>query len=68
MREATELNLSWTNDRYATVSLEENASYYVKDGKLEKVDELPKGYGQQILTWQDGKVVCEEIRYTKKNK
>lgn len=39
----------------AEINLMENATYIVKDGKLQKVPLPQKGYGKQIISWQDGK-------------
>lgn len=52
------------DEMVAEVSLKENAVYKVKDGKLEKLDTPPKGYGKQTVFWQDGKPGNVEIWYT----
>lgn len=50
----------------ATVDLSEDAVYKVSEGKLEKVDKPGKGYGKQIITWQNGKPTHYEVSYTVK--
>ncbi|WP_203363066.1 hypothetical protein [Bacillus sp. REN10] len=50
----------------AEISLRENATYYVEDGHLVRVDDLPKGYGTQKIIWKDGKPKFFEIQYTSK--
>lgn len=37
------------------VSLEENAVYAVRDGKLVKVPSPPDGFGTQVINWEHGK-------------
>lgn len=39
----------------AEIDLMKNATYVVKDGKIEIVPIPPSGYGQQIINWQGGK-------------
>ena len=53
-------------DMKAEIDLLENAVYMVRKGVLVKVDKPPYGFGKQIITWQDGKPVTCEIRYTQK--
>ncbi len=48
------------------INLNENAVYQVIDGEVEKVDTPPKGFGKQVITWQDGKPIYYEISYTKR--
>lgn len=48
------------------IDLTENKVYYVKDGRLNVVDDLPYGFGKQTLTWQNGKVVHIDMAYSKK--
>lgn len=50
----------------AEIDLMENATYIVKDGKVDLVDNLPNGFGKQIITWQNGKPTHTELSYTKK--
>lgn len=50
----------------AEIDLSKNATYIVKDGKLEPVDTPPNGFGRQIITWQDGKQVMFGLDYTKR--
>lgn len=49
----------------AEVSLKENATYVVSEGKLIKADNPPKGFGKQVVSWQDGIPVRQEINYSK---
>ncbi|MEK4024460.1 hypothetical protein [Sporosarcina sp. FSL W7-1283] len=51
-------------EKTVVVSLEENATYFVKEGKLVKVADLPKGYGTQTIVWKDGKPKCVDIQFT----
>ncbi|MES1046327.1 DUF3954 domain-containing protein [Bacillus sp. Gen3] len=39
----------------AEIDLMKNATYIVKDGKIEIVPTPPTGYGKQIINWQGGK-------------
>lgn len=39
----------------AEIDLMINATYIVKDGKLQLVPMPPEGYGTQIINWQGGK-------------
>lgn len=39
----------------AEIDLMENATYIVKDGQLIVIPKPPKGYGKQIINWNDGK-------------
>ncbi|MCM3396466.1 DUF3954 domain-containing protein [Oceanobacillus profundus] len=50
----------------ATVDLSEDAVYRVCEGKLEKVDKPGKGFGKQVITWQNGKPTHYEVSYTVK--
>ena len=50
----------------ATVDLNEDAVYRVKNGQIEKVDKPGDGFGKQVIHWQDGKPIRCEISYTKK--
>lgn len=51
---------------YTKVNLTEDAVFRVIDGELKKLDVPGDGFGKQIITWQDGKPVHYEVRYTKK--
>ncbi|WP_404466556.1 DUF3954 domain-containing protein [Planococcus rifietoensis] len=53
-------------DMIAEVDLMENAVYRVKDGQIEKIDTPPKGFGKQLITWQDNKPFMWEVSYTSK--
>lgn len=46
------------------IDLTKNATYYVRGGRLIKVDDLPKGYGTQTIVWRDGEPKCFDIKYT----
>lgn len=48
----------------AEVDLRENATYFVRDGKLVRVSDLPKGYGTQTIVWKEGKPKCVDIKFT----
>ena len=50
----------------AEIDLRENAVYRVIDGRLEKVDTPGVGFGEQIITWQNGKPTHYKISYTVK--
>lgn len=50
----------------AEIDLRENAVYRVIDGRLEKIDTPGVGFGEQIITWQNGKPTHYKISYTKK--
>ncbi|MGG3800442.1 DUF3954 domain-containing protein [Metabacillus fastidiosus] len=45
----------------AEIDLMKNATYIVKDGKLETVPIPPTGYGKQIINWQAGKPCNGEL-------
>ncbi|GAQ18017.1 phage protein [Oceanobacillus picturae] len=49
----------------AKVDLSEDAVYRVKDGKLERLDKPPSGFGEVIQKWQDGKLGRYEVTYMK---
>jgi len=51
----------------AEIDLMKNATYYVCNGELIKVDDLPKGYGTQSIIWKEGKPKYFEIKYTSQN-
>lgn len=53
-------------NQVAKINLDKNATYYVKGGKLVKVDDLPKGYGSQTIVWRDGEPQGFDIKYTSK--
>jgi hypothetical protein len=50
----------------ARINLEENATYYVRNGEIIKVDSLPDGYGTQTIIWKDGEPKYFDIKYTSK--
>lgn len=49
----------------ATVDLNEDALYRVKEGKLEKMDKPASGFGEVVQKWQDNKLGRYEVKYTK---
>lgn len=54
-------------EKTAVISLEENVVYRVKERQIEKVDKDGKGFGKQIITWQDDKpLFYEGVSYTKR--
>ncbi|WP_041102007.1 DUF3954 domain-containing protein [Bacillus badius] len=52
----------------AEIDLMENATYYVQDGELVKVDNLPHGFGSQTVVWQHGKPIGFDINYTRRSR
>jgi len=50
----------------AVIDLLEDAVYVVKKGKLKKIDKPQSGFGEQLVTWQDGKIHAEKVSYTMK--
>ncbi|WP_255551004.1 DUF3954 domain-containing protein [Sporosarcina sp. E16_8] len=48
------------------INLLENATYVVKDGKIEKLGCPQSGYGKQTVLWQNGKPVVIEVNCSKK--
>lgn len=48
------------------IDLKKNATYIVKDGVLTVVDTPPKGFGKQVISWQNGKPSHFELNYTNK--
>ncbi len=48
------------------IDLLENATYVVKDGKIERLEDPQSGYGKQTVLWQDGKPVIIEVNCSKK--
>ncbi|MGJ9460303.1 DUF3954 domain-containing protein [Oceanobacillus sp. CF4.6] len=49
----------------AEVSLNEDAVYRVLQGKLEKLDKPPTGFGEVVQKWEAGKLGRYEVKYTK---
>lgn len=45
----------------AEINLAENATYIVKDGRIEVVPVPPTGYGKQTINWQGGKPCNGEL-------
>ncbi|MED4453073.1 DUF3954 domain-containing protein [Metabacillus fastidiosus] len=45
----------------AEIDLTKNATYIVKDGKVELVPIPPTGYGKQTINWQAGKPCNGEL-------
>ena len=50
----------------AEIDLTVNRAYIVKDGSIHPVDDLPLGFGEQVITWQHGKPVHTKVTYSKK--
>lgn len=48
------------------IDLMQNATYIVKDGHLTVVDTPPKGFGKQVISWQNGKPSHYELNYSNK--
>lgn len=45
-----------TKSKVATINLEEEKLYVVRDSKLVAFDKPKSGYGKQEVTWNNGKV------------
>jgi hypothetical protein len=39
----------------AEIDLMKNATYIIKDGKIQEVPQPAAGYGKQVISWQGGK-------------
>jgi hypothetical protein len=50
-----------TNGEEVKISLEANGTYVVSNGHLTKVDTPITGFGKQVITWNDGKPVRQEV-------
>lgn len=50
----------------AEVDLREDAVLVIKQGKLKEINAPDSGYGEQVITWQDGKIAHEKVSYTVK--
>ncbi|KAA0956649.1 DUF3954 domain-containing protein [Planococcus sp. ANT_H30] len=53
-------------DMIAEVDLMKDAVYRVMNGRLQKLDSPPTGFGKQVITWQDNKPSVWELSYTGK--
>lgn len=49
-----------------TVDLKEDAVLVIKEGKLKKIPKPDSGYGEQVVTWQNGRIHAEKVSYTLK--
>ncbi len=54
-------------DMIAKVDLTKAAVYVVCDGIIEPVDPPPTGYGEQEISWREGKPTYTKISYTKQH-
>lgn len=54
------------NVKTEQIDLYENATYVVKDGKIERLEDPQSGYGKQTVLWQNGKPVVIEVNCSKK--
>ena len=50
----------------ATVDLNEDAVLVIKEGKLKRIPKPDSGYGEHVVTWQNGKIHAEKVSYTVK--
>ncbi|WP_373894448.1 DUF3954 domain-containing protein [Virgibacillus sp. CBA3643] len=50
----------------AEVRLDEDAVIVIKNGELKRVPKPDSGYGEHIVTWQNGKIHAEKVSYTVK--
>ncbi len=50
----------------ATVDLREDAVLIIKNGKLKRIPKPDSGFGEQVVTWQNGKIHAEKVSYTVK--
>ncbi|WBX81307.1 DUF3954 domain-containing protein [Virgibacillus salarius] len=50
----------------ATVDLNEDAVLVVKQGKIKRIPKPDSGFGEHVVTWQDGKIHAEKVSYTVK--
>jgi hypothetical protein len=51
---------------FEQINLMENATYVVKDGILKVIDSPPKGFGNQVIMWQNGKPEIAKLEFTRK--
>lgn len=50
----------------AEIDLMKNATYTVREGELFLVDTPPRGFGDQIIKWQNGKPEIAELSFKTK--
>lgn len=50
----------------AEVRLDEDAVLVVKQGELKRIPKPESGYGEYVVTWQNGKIHAEKVSYTVK--
>lgn len=50
----------------AKVDLSEDAVLVIKKGELKRVPKPDSGYGEHVITWQNGKIHAEKVSYTVK--
>jgi hypothetical protein len=55
-----------TDKMIVEIDLMNNATYIVKDGVLTIVDTPPRGFGKQVINWQNGKPTHFDVNYTNK--
>lgn len=48
------------------VSLKEDAVLVVKKGELKVVTKPESGFGEHLITWQNGKIHTEKVSFTMK--
>ncbi|OLS34201.1 hypothetical protein BTR22_19120 [Alkalihalophilus pseudofirmus] len=49
------------NGEEVKISLESNGTYVVSNGSFTKVDAPITGFGKQVITWNDGRPVRQEV-------
>ena len=52
--------------RTTEISLNEDAVLVIKKGELKKMTKPDSGFGEHVITWQDGKIHAEKVSYTMK--
>ncbi|MEN2765661.1 DUF3954 domain-containing protein [Ornithinibacillus xuwenensis] len=53
-------------EKTAEIKLDQDAVFIVKKGQLKKINAPDSGFGEQTITWQDGKIHAEKVSYTVK--
>jgi Protein of unknown function (DUF3954) len=46
------------------IDLKEDAVLVIKNGQLKKINAPDSGFGEQTITWQNGKIAHEKVSYT----
>jgi hypothetical protein len=53
-------------NKTAEVQLNEDAVFVVKNGELKRIPSPDSGFGENITTWQNGKIHAVKVSYTVK--